>query len=229
MGTDVSDRHTASLFRAECGLLPFWPNILTSLLNGRLEDPYHLQEGNSLTKKSADGGTPANTRQQWSVYGTLPARAPSVSRQRDPCPCQTAAVTIKLYRSAQNDTRHSPHQKWWLRGRMCDSLTPRCNGRVDTATGRHKPAVGQSVPLTALTKHSNTLITSQMRFPWLLTWPYGTLANYNRQPGRWMPVFRRSTLPPSSGKMRASFCQLPNKQTVLQVSRRLSKYRSALF
>ena len=61
MGGDVSDRHTASLFRAEYGLLPFWSNI--SLLNGRLEYPCHLREGNSLTKKSADRGTPANTRQ----------------------------------------------------------------------------------------------------------------------------------------------------------------------
>jgi hypothetical protein len=53
---------------------------LISLLNGRLEDPCHLEEGNSLTKKSAIGeppqiqGSPANW-QPWSVYGTSPSPA----------------------------------------------------------------------------------------------------------------------------------------------------------
>lgn len=52
---------------------------LNSLLNGRLEDPCHLQEGNSLTRKSADRGTPPQiqgspaNKQPWSVYGTSPS------------------------------------------------------------------------------------------------------------------------------------------------------------
>jgi hypothetical protein len=52
---------------------------LTSLLNGRLQDPCYIQEGNSLTKKSADRGTPANTRQS-----CKPAAMVSVSHISQP-------------------------------------------------------------------------------------------------------------------------------------------------
>jgi hypothetical protein len=43
--------------------------------SGKTEDPFHLQEGNSLTKKCADRGTAANTRQ----------------------PCKPAAMVIVWY------------------------------------------------------------------------------------------------------------------------------------